>query len=91
MYVCIFLNRQASLEGPFYKLLFLHCEIFLTLKLRFCFSTIVKCSSLHVLICHDVVKCCFLPVAAWARDKDTFQHIKTEATEDRLNMVKHSA
>lgn len=41
----------------------LHCEIIFLLKLRFCFSTIVNCSSLHVLICHDVVKCCFLPVA----------------------------
>lgn len=53
-----------------------------TPKLHFCFSSVGKCSPLHVLTCRDVVKCSFLPVAC-VTDKATFQCIQKEPHEDR--------
>lgn len=58
-------------------------------KLHFCFSSIVKCSPLHVLTCRDVVKCSFLPVAC-VTDKATFQCFRKDAPEDGVSMVTSS-
>lgn len=74
-------NAQTCLA-----VIFRACEVVFAPGLHFCFSAVVKCSPLHVLTCHDVVKYSFLPVAC-VRDKATFQYIQKEAPLDRLGLV----
>lgn len=91
-FLLLFFLHRKHLWQALFKHFSLHWEIVFTLKLRFCFSTIVKCSSLHVLICHDVVKCRFLPVACKPvlEIRIHFSALKKKPLKTGLSMVKHS-